>query len=989
MAQVKKQKNEPNPPPTLDLQQVEFHRHGFALVPDPADRKPGVAIYVLGDRETRDQRSCSCSVSRKQTCGHILKLVALYKALREKYGEQTPEEIFRSSIWYRLASFMADGCRETAESVRLQFVSQPSGKILRVVGSDGQEMLRYLYPSADTLRFMERLSQAGGEKSVPRRGDLLQKLAALTFSAEERVMEQKGFKTIRRVLEESFWHRFAYHGFREFGAGTLCLHPAVEEASGAFTVALRISGADPLCRVTLPRPKVERFLNHFQESLTNEHGLAILPAPLRSVYKIRATEEQTLEVESMLQASKENGETTLLGREDLERFRYGDLVYISDLRILAKLSPPGKMEQAFPSPGKVMLQKSQVPCFLQEFGGDLKEGPHIVDASVQNLKIYNRVDRMEITPAAIDRGWCWLSLRYGFGSSSISLAEILRARKGGERFLPLTDGWLDCLALDLSGLDRLPAPPARKKRGDPSDLVRLSRMDVLRLQALCPRPLTVTDDGKKASRLQTILDWKPAQHLRELKGLTSSLRPYQKLGVEWLLFLFENGLGGLLCDDMGLGKTHQVMAFMLALREHRGVKKPFLVVCPTTVLSHWQQKILTHAPTLKAGVFYGGQRDLKETIRKNDVLLTSYGILRNDIERLQKVPFALAVFDEIQNIKNAQTLAHGATEKIKAAMRLGLTGTPIENNLGELKALLDATLPGYLGSDESFDFQYVKPVEKDGSAAQGKALSRLISPFTLRRLKKTVLQELPPKIEDIRTCRLSDDQVKLYREALSSRGKRLVDVLAKGEEPIPYMHIFALLTLLKQICDHPALVAGQAEDFEQYQSGKWELFKELVAESLDSGQKVVIYSQYLGMIKMMESFLKGLGRGFVTLTGTSRKRGELISRFNEDPDCRIYIGSLKAGGTGIDLVAGSVVIHYDRWWNAAKEDQATDRVHRIGQRRGVQVFKLVTEGTLEEKISAIIEKKRNLMERIVREDDPDLLKTFSRDELMAMLSAPS
>jgi len=183
-------------------------------------------------------------------------------------------------------------------------------------------------------------------------------------------------------------------------------------------------------------------------------------------------------------------------------------------------------------------------------------------------------------------------------------------------------------------------------------------------------------------------------------------------------------------------------------------------------------------------------------------------------------------------------------------------------------------------------------------------------------------------------------------------------------------------------------VKGQADDYEQYRSGKWELFEELVSECLDSDQKIVIYSQYVEMIRIIEKFLQRLDVSYVTLTGASRKRGEIVARFNRDPDCRIYVGSLKAGGIGIDLVAASVVIHYDRWWNAAKEDQATDRVHRIGQKRGIQVFKLVTQGTLEEKISAVIEKKRNLMDSIILEDDPNLLKTFSRQELIEMLAPP-
>lgn len=376
-------------------------------------------------------------------------------------------------------------------------------------------------------------------------------------------------------------------------------------------------------------------------------------------------------------------------------------------------------------------------------------------------------------------------------------------------------------------------------------------------------------------------------------------------------------------------------------------------------------------------------------LKDNDVLLTSYGILRNDIEQLKKIPFSIVVFDEIQNIKNSETLAYEAARDLKAGIKLGLTGTPIENRLTELKALFDLTVPRYLGTDEEFTTRYVKPVEQDLTSSRREALARLISPFTLRRLKKTVLDELPEKIEDIRMCSLSEDQTKLYRDAISSRGEGLVDVLKRGEEPIPYIHIFALLSLLKQVCNHPALVEGRLNDFDRYQSGKWDLFTEILSEALDSEQKIVVYSQFLGMIRIIELFLRGQGVDFVTLTGATRNRGEIISRFEKDPECRVYVGSLKAGGTGIDLVAASVVIHYDRWWNAAREDQATDRVHRIGQTRGVQVFKLVTEGTLEEKISAIIEKKRNLMDSIVREDDPGLLKTFSREELIQILSAPS
>jgi SNF2 family DNA or RNA helicase len=230
--------------------------------------------------------------------------------------------------------------------------------------------------------------------------------------------------------------------------------------------------------------------------------------------------------------------------------------------------------------------------------------------------------------------------------------------------------------------------------------------------------------------------------------------------------------------------------------------------------------------------------------------------------------------------------------------------------------------------------------------------------------------------------------VKLYREAVAARAAPLVEKLrARGERP-PYMHIFSLLMLLKRICDHPALALGRLDEHERYASGKWDLFQELLEESLDAGKKVVVFTQFLGMIELFEGLLSARGIGFVSLTGASRERGEIVRRFNEEEDCRVFLGSLKAGGTGIDLTSASVVIHYDRWWNAAREDQATDRVYRFGQNKAVSVLKLTTEGTLEEKISVIIERKRRLMHDVVQVDDPSASKTFTREELIELLEPP-
>jgi len=507
--------------------------------------------------------------------------------------------------------------------------------------------------------------------------------------------------------------------------------------------------------------------------------------------------------------------------------------------------------------------------------------------------------------------------------------------------------------------------------------VRFSAGELLRFQALAERPVEAGGDPL----LDRLLHLRPAAPFAPSRGLATPLRPYQAIGVDWLRFLWENRLAGLLCDDMGLGKTLQAMALLVGLVDRGEVSAPCLVACPTTVIPHWRDQMRRHAPGLRPIVYHGGQRKLPLSLRAGDVVVTSYGVLRRDAEALSAIPFAVAVFDEVQQIKNRQTQGWQAASHLIADLKLGLSGTPIENALGDLKTLFDLILPGYLGTDAAFEERFGRPAPTD----RLRELRRVISPFVLRRLKSSVLDELPEKIEDVRTCALSDDQVKLYRDAIGGKGAELARQLEKADEPLPYIHVFALLSLLKQICDHPALALGHLDRAEEYASGKWDLYHEILGEALGSGQKVVVFSQFLGMIALMERHLETLGVEHVTLTGATVRRGEVVDRFNRDPACRVFLGSLKAGGTGIDLIGGSVVIHYDRWWNAAREDQATDRVYRIGQKRAVQVVKLVTEGTLEEKIAAIIDRKRQMLDSVVEEDDPKLAKIFSREELLEML----
>ncbi|RPJ04875.1 MAG: hypothetical protein EHM36_09180, partial [Deltaproteobacteria bacterium] len=386
----------------IDLNRVEFHRHGLALVPDPSDRRPGVAYFLKGSRQEPEIRDCSCSTAKRQTCPHILDLVKVYKAFQKKYEGRPLHEVFRSSLWYRLATVLADKCQETPKSVRLQFVGAGSDRSLRVVGSDGQEILSYFSQAPDAARLLERLGQAPKNDSVPHRAALLEELARLTLSNEEHLMAASGYKTLRTVLEESVWHRIAYHCFREFGEKENTFHPAIEEKAGNFTIICRHSGSAPISRIVIPREKVRKLLTALNEFIPNQHGLMIHPVPLKSIFKVSATTELDLEIRPIIQALQEDGEARFFEREDLERFRYGDLVYVKELGVLAELEPPGDLQRRFASPVRMVLKKSQVPSFLQEFGEELQEGSHIVDASVKSLRIYNRFDRVEIAPEALD-----------------------------------------------------------------------------------------------------------------------------------------------------------------------------------------------------------------------------------------------------------------------------------------------------------------------------------------------------------------------------------------------------------------------------------------------------------------------------------------------------------------------------------------------------------------------------------------------------------
>ncbi|MCB2144863.1 MAG: DEAD/DEAH box helicase [Deltaproteobacteria bacterium] len=897
------------------------------------------------------------------------------------------EAQFRSSVWHDLATVLSQGDRLTPKTTKARFYMSENQTLLKVLTPDGNVVITYGSANGDRNRFAERLGafSSEGDEQVPDRAEILHRLGLLTMTDSERQLDDLKMKSRRQALEGSLWFRLAYHCFLEFGIDGCRFHPSVDEATGTFIMTCKTPQRGTIFHASIARNRVRPLLDAFRQHLPNQHDLPIHPIPLKSLFRGSQHTETDLDIYPVIQLLQAEGEQRFFSREGLERFIYGDIVYIPELKLLAELEKPGNARQ-FSTPRRMTFKHYQIPSFLESVGDELDGDRFVIDPDVKGLQLLRRWNTMTLAPTAIDKDWCWLSITYGFGDQSVSLADLLRARREATRYIGTASGWVDTQSPAIETMAALAVTLPPDRFSEKEDTVRLSRQELIQFSALEGNEPIVAGTDASAGRLSRFLGMESASP-PENPGLTTALRKYQRAGLKWLWWLRENRLGGLLCDDMGLGKTHQIMAMMACIQQRDKEKKPFLVVCPTTVLSHWMLKLKQHAPTLKTIVYYGGDRDLSAAMQDTEVLITSYGLLLRDIDQLREIPFSLGVFDEIQYIKNADTKTHVAARQFNAAVKLGLTGTPIENSILELKALMDVVAPGYLGSDQAFCQRFVPETTVDRTTSQNREqLRRLIFPFTLRRLKSRVLDELPEKIEDIRFCELTERQVKLYRDAIDSRAKGLVSSLKDENTAIPFIPIFALLTLLKQICNHPALVDKQPAHPDRQDSGKWELFKELLEESLTSGQKVVVYSQFTEMIAIIAAHLDRSGIGHVVLTGASRNRGRLIETFNTEPDCRVFVGSLKAGGTGIDLVAGSVVIHYDRWWNAAKEDQATDRVHRIGQRRGVQVFKLVTLGTLEEKISAIIEKKRKLMADIVREDDPGLLKSFNRQELLAFLS---
>ncbi len=457
------------------------------------------------------------------------------------------------------------------------------------------------------------------------------------------------------------------------------------------------------------------------------------------------------------------------------------------------------------------------------------------------------------------------------------------------------------------------------------------------------------------------------------KNINAELRPYQMVGYRWLRTLAKSNLGGILADDMGLGKTLQSISYMASiLDEHQETKNSneskdavhFLVVCPTSLVYNWLDEIENFAPKLRATVISGNpqeRQEMIERIKEFDVLITSYPLIRRDIVHYQKISFHTVFIDEAQFIKNAASQNAQSVKLIQSKHRFALTGTPIENSLSELWSIFDFIMPNYLMSHSKFVNRFEKQILKDDKEAM-ENLNRRIRPFVLRRMKKDVLSELPEKIEEKILTEMTDEQWKVYMTYLESVRNDLYSDIVTGSLEQNRMRILAALTRLRQICCHPSTFIDNYTGG----SGKLELLLEVVSDAIANEHRILIFSQFTSMLKIIEEELKKRHIEYFYLEGSTNvaERNDYVKRFNQG-EGQVFLISLKAGGTGLNLTGADTVIHYDPWWNPAVEEQATDRVYRIGQKNNVHVIKLLTRNSIEEKIYKLQKRKKQLSDSII------------------------
>jgi superfamily II DNA or RNA helicase len=618
--------------------------------------------------------------------------------------------------------------------------------------------------------------------------------------------------------------------------------------------------------------------------------------------------------------------------------------------------------------GKLQLpgQNAVLNFFAREFPKLQREWNVTVDEQLEHRTMPN-LERIEPQFQITSSGVQWFDLGVVFASSggeTFSAADIQRLLLSGQSHTRLKNG--KRAVIDMGAVEELQevlldCAPQQHAQG-----FRISNTQAGFLEATLRQhadwrvaaPPAWRDRAAKQSG-EAKLECPPLEDLEDV------LRPYQKQGVAWLHFLRENGFGGILADEMGLGKTLQTLAFLRFVRQTQPGAGPMLIVCPTSLVFNWVAEAKKFTPELKVLALHGPDRHARfDQIQASDMVVTSYALIRRDAERYRELEFDTVALDEAQHIKNRQTQNAQAVKAVKARHRIVLTGTPLENSVLDLWSIFDFLMPGYLGTAKDFRERYELPIAKEKNAEAQTRLARRLRPFLLRRLKKEVASDLPAKLEQVSFCELTPDQRSVYQQVIEASRKEVL--AAVGEQGVAKSRMVVLNALLRlrQVCCDLRLLKLEGVN-PANASGKLDLFGELLEEVIDGGHRLLVFSQFVSMLTILKEKLTGEGIEFCYLDGSTSDRAAVVTQFQDNGAIPVFLISLKAGGVGLNLTGADTVIHFDPWWNPAVEDQATDRAHRIGQTKVVTSYKLITRDTVEEKILALQNRKREIIQATI------------------------
>jgi superfamily II DNA or RNA helicase len=713
-------------------------------------------------------------------------------------------------------------------------------------------------------------------------------------------------------------------------------------------------------------PQAPRFL------LTLKGGLTQLSALLQCAYGSRI----------MTVGVTATDENIWLPDPDVAT-RYSTRDFAAERAALGRLQRSG-----FSSPdasGKLQLagQNSVLNFLARVFPKLQHEWSVTLDEQLENRTLKN-LERVEPQFQITSSGVQWFDLGVVFaagGGETFSAAEIHRLILSGQNHTRLKNGKM--VVIDTGAVEEL----------------QEVLLDCAPQQNAAGYRINNTQAGFLEATLRQHADWKvqapaawrdrAAKQSGEAKlecpplgELENVLRPYQKEGVAWLRFLRANGFGGILADEMGLGKTLQTLAFFKTLRSaecgvrsnlpaapavnpQSAIRSPHLIVCPTSLVFNWAAEVKKFTPELKILALHGPERHARfDEIADNDIVVTSYALIRRDAEKYRGLEFDTVALDEAQHIKNRQTQNAQAVKAVRAKHRLVLTGTPLENSVLDLWSIFDFLMPGYLGTAKDFRERYELPIAKEKSAEAQARLARRLRPFMLRRLKNEVAADLPAKIEQVSFCELTPDQRSVYQQVIEASRKEVLEAVgAQGLAKSRMVVLTALLRLRQVCCDLRLLKLEKVNPANA--SGKLELFGELLEEVIDGGHRVLVFSQFTGMLSLLKERLTAEKIEFCYLDGSTTDRGAVVEQFQKNGAIPVFLISLKAGGVGLNLTGADTVIHFDPWWNPAVEDQATDRAHRIGQTKVVTSYKLITRDTVEEKILTLQNRKREIIQATI------------------------